>query len=92
MIIHGSDFRGSPSQQDADCGCIMGRLEVLIDICGLKSVKLTKKTHSKAKATMLELWFCGFVIHDPIPRVLHLTDVCITRAPIFAEAKCDFQS
>ena len=75
MIIHCPDLRGSSTQQDAYSSGIMRGFEVLIDVSGLKGVKLPEESHGQAESTMLELRLSRLMIHDPVARVLHLIDI-----------------
>lgn len=87
MVIHCSNLRSSSPKKYTYCSGIMCRLQVLVNVSWLKSIKLPKKSHCKAKATMLELWLLRLMIHDPVSRVLHLVNV--RGASILVKAESD---
>ncbi len=63
---------------------------MLIDISRLKRIKLPEQPHSQAEPTMLKLRLLWFMIHYPVPRMLHLVD--ISAIPVLIERECDLHS
>ena len=57
---------------------------MLIEIRGLKRIKLTKKTDAKQESTMLVLWLLGFVVHDPVSGLVQSRSVLLSWKTRFA--------
>ena len=87
VVVHRPDLRSRSTQKDTDGCCIVSGFQVLIDISRLKRIKLAEQAHSQAEAAVFKLRLLGFMIHDPVPRVLHLID--IRAIPVLVECERD---
>lgn len=87
MVIHRANLGGCSTEKDTDGCCVMSGFQVLIDISRLKCIKLTKQAHRQAEPSMFKLRLRRLMIHDPVPRMLHLVN--IGAIPILIECEGD---